>query len=269
MFFPLQYHYMNQHLGEIVKRITKEGYSTISAQFSATRQTPWVDFDYLKTYINKGSNVLDLGCGNGRLWSTLRSYQDLRYTGIDANTHFIQAAVETYVVDKDRTNFVAGDLSNIRSLLAQDEQFDVVTMIASFHHLVSERERLELLQWVHDHLRPGGVLFMTNWNLLRLDVRKKSMWRYAVMRVFDEDYKDFLSSRGINSSLVFSFKDVFTIWQSGTDRVLLYYYAFRAGEIERLCHEAGFLDNKSFYAKRGVASRWWNGENLITIAKKT
>lgn len=44
--------------------------------------------------------------------------------------------------------------------------FDAFFFIASFHHLESYSERLEVLQAVKRALLPGGKIYMTNWNLL-------------------------------------------------------------------------------------------------------
>ncbi len=44
--------------------------------------------------------------------------------------------------------------------------FEALFFIASFHHLETFEERLNVLQEAKKILLPGGKLYMTNWNLL-------------------------------------------------------------------------------------------------------
>ncbi len=55
------------------------------------------------------------------------------------------------------------DMENIDSL---NQTFDAIVFIASFHHLDTEAKRKEVLRKTANLLNPGGIIMMTNWNLL-------------------------------------------------------------------------------------------------------
>jgi len=46
------------------------------------------------------------------------------------------------------------------------ETFDVLLFLASFHHLQSQADRIQVLQDAKKLLQPNGRIYMTNWNLL-------------------------------------------------------------------------------------------------------
>jgi cyclopropane fatty-acyl-phospholipid synthase-like methyltransferase len=51
----------------------KKSYNMAAENFSETRQNAWPEFELLKPYINEGESLLDIGCGNGRLWQFLNA----------------------------------------------------------------------------------------------------------------------------------------------------------------------------------------------------
>jgi 2-polyprenyl-3-methyl-5-hydroxy-6-metoxy-1,4-benzoquinol methylase len=46
-----------------------------------------------------------------------------------------------------------------------DRSFDALLFLASFHHLESVAERLQVLRDSQKLLTPGGRIYMTNWSL--------------------------------------------------------------------------------------------------------
>ena len=69
----------------------KEGYDRISDEFSGTRQYGWKDFEFWKKYLKRGWQVIDCGCGNGRLVDFLEQFQ-VNYVGVDVSKKLISAA---------------------------------------------------------------------------------------------------------------------------------------------------------------------------------
>lgn len=47
-----------------------------------------------------------------------------------------------------------------------NDQFDAIIFLASFHHLESKDERIQVLRDSKRLLNPNGKIYMTNWNLL-------------------------------------------------------------------------------------------------------
>jgi SAM-dependent methyltransferase len=46
-----------------------------------------------------------------------------------------------------------------------ERSFDAIIFLASFHHLETQEERIEVLQDIKKLLSPNGRIYMTNWNL--------------------------------------------------------------------------------------------------------
>lgn len=254
---------MKDSSAEKLFEITRRGYETVSSAFSATRRFSWDDCTPLLSIVKKGMSVLDAGCGNGRMADFL-SKIGISYTGIDDNHDFIRISRERY---GDSSEFYQGDILSLDGIPQLSERtFDVVCSIAVIHHLPSEQMRLKALAQMLRLLKPGGMLFLTNWNLWRFTVYKKSVWKYALERSL-LDPRSYARDYGVNYHDL-SWKDLLTTWKSGTIQAPLYYYSFRCQELKRLCIQSGFAVEDCYYSLKGKRAHWWNGENICLIAKK-
>lgn len=45
------------------------------------------------------------------------------------------------------------------------ESYDAIIFLASFHHLETREERIQVLEDIRKYLTPNGAIYMTNWNL--------------------------------------------------------------------------------------------------------
>lgn len=57
-------------------------------------------------------------------------------------------------------------MNHLEKLSNSDNSYDVIVFIASFHHLHTEQERKAVLNKAKKLLKEGGIIMMTNWNLL-------------------------------------------------------------------------------------------------------
>jgi SAM-dependent methyltransferase len=53
----------------------------------------------------------------------------------------------------------------MQDIRAVDRSFDSLLFLASFHHLESRAERVQVLQNAKKLVAPNGRIYMTNWNL--------------------------------------------------------------------------------------------------------
>jgi len=98
-------------------------------------------------------DLLDLGTGDGRLISLIRSeHPESRAVGLDASEPMLARAAERFSGDP-AVELQAHDL---RDTLDQGQRFDAVVSGLAIHHLEDERKR-ELFGEIHTLLRPGGV----------------------------------------------------------------------------------------------------------------
>ena len=119
---------------------------------------------------------------------------------------------------------------------------DVIFAIASFHHLPPKDQLGALMTW-KTHLKPGGVLIMTNWNLHQKKYRPnllRSLW----------------SGFGLRGCLI--------SWKGQLDR---YYYAFTVRRLSSLLKKAGFEVLENEYVSDAKSSSIWSAKNILTIAQ--
>ncbi len=199
-----------------IREKVKEDYDAIAKTFSETRKKAWPEFDVFKAYLSPGLEVLDLGCGNGRLSAFLQEAQVQSYLGLDQSVELLRMAQKNHPQEA----FILGDMANFSDLLSAhvpdnpSKKYDAIFMIASFHHLPKENQ-LHVLNQVYDRLKPGGFLFMTNWNLFQA-----SFWKAWVKMLISRPY---------------GWKGLPILWQNQVER---FYYAFSPKELRKLFREA-------------------------------
>ena len=113
------------------------------------------DFSFVHKYGNsvmelidadKGSFVLDLGCGNGALTQTLQE-KGYAVKGLDASKELLDIARKNYPA----IEFVQGDAT----AFSISEPVDVVFSNAVFHWINKERQQ-DMLKCVYDALKKNG-----------------------------------------------------------------------------------------------------------------
>lgn len=184
---------------------TVADYDRIAVHFASTRQQPWPEFQELKKYLKPGYQVLDVGCGNGRLAEIVQ--KNNCYIGVDTAKKLLAIARQRY----PQCQFIN---ASMLQLPFPDNSFDLVCAIASLQHIPSAAYRQQALQEMARVCRPGGILFMTNWNLAQAKYQ-----RYRAPQVEGYDDSDWLIP-----------------WKNDRGEILAqrYYHGFSLDEIDRL-----------------------------------
>ncbi len=210
-------------------------YNAIAAHFSQTREFVWADLKPLAKYTRDGDTVLDLGCGNGRLYQIFADLQ-VRYVGIDQSEELIALAKKKF----PEARFLVGNMLDTR---VTEQSVDVVYCIAAFQHIPTTELRLQVLREIKRVLKPGGTLIMTNWNLYSDWARKK----------YTGDEQG----------------DYYIPWKTSFGKNLgtRYYHGFLLEELLDLTEQTGFEMCEQYYVKRGEVASIGNGNNIISIAK--
>lgn len=248
----------------------------------------WEEIEYFLTKYAPFWDVLDAGCGNGRLLGELingienplnvaceieqsimgpRAREDDKslfssYIWIDASEKLLQEANKSYLVIpseagiykkeatilKDLTSsgewqkgvkfsFQLLDMKDISKL--QENSFDSIFFIASFHHLEKLEERLQVLQDTRKIVKTGGKIFLTNWTLesdFNKEKYKHSKIRWSENEFWGADFQ-------------------IKIWEFQR-----YYHSFTLWELESISKKAWFqiIENRLFETER----------NFVTILQK-
>ncbi|MBT5503238.1 class I SAM-dependent methyltransferase [Candidatus Falkowbacteria bacterium] len=229
----------------------KQSYNKIAELFSSTRGYVWGDISFLAKNIKDGDNILDLGCGNGRLVESLQvKGESISYLGIDNSEGLIKQAQKSYPDQK----FEVCDVLDIGDCELGIEKFDVIFMVSSLNHFPKDNQQ-SVIENVKRLLKPGGKLLMVNWNLWNRD-NLKSIWKNVSLAM-----------------ILFGERGVTTHWKTTGVDVPLYYYAFTKGRIKRLLQKNGFTVTKNYYSAKndpdrpGKKSSWLRGLNIVTVAK--
>jgi SAM-dependent methyltransferase len=219
-----------------IQKKVRDDYNTIAKEFSETRQTLWKDFDFFTPYLKRDFSVLDLGCGNGRLLGFLKENGVEGYIGLDQSVELLKEAKKNWPGKK----FLEADMS---SPLPTKKKFDALFVIAAFHHLPPQDHEKTLRMW-KEHLKPGGFLFMINWNLHQV--------RFLPL---------FLRSLLFPN---YGFRGVLVPWK---DSVRRYYFAFTRARLARLFKRSGYSVLFNDYTNEGKSATLFTGKNILTIAQ--
>jgi len=220
--------------------MSKVDYDNIAKDFSKSRKNmKWEEIDYfISTYLSdfENKNFLDIGCWSGRLleqFSNSFDIEKINYLGVDLSIGMIDESKKTYK-NKD---FLVSDMISIDKI--ENKKFDFVFFIASFHHLQTIEERLEVLQKAEKLLNKNGIIFMTNW--------------YLNSSINDEKYKKDIIKNTENEFWSVDYNIYFSEYAR-------FYHCFTLFELEYLFKNNWFeiIENRAFETNK----------NFISIIKK-
>jgi len=228
-------------------RQNQEAYNKIAHHFSGTRYDLWPELKQFEPLVIDGQNILDWGSGNGRLILLLKG-KKVKYFGVDQSEELIKIAKKKHA-EKIKDGSVKFFCTAKKDKKFPDEFFDLVFMVASFHHLPDETSRLKLLKKVYKEMKPGAKLIMTNWNL-------GSTW--AKKKIVKKGWK------------IIGGNDFIVPWKNpqGEVEAERYYHLFTPSELQKLLEESGFRVERMDYDEQGQATDKRGGRNLVTVAKK-
>lgn len=235
--------FMDKKYAKYLLEKTHQNYNQIADDFSRTRTYIWEELGFFGEYAVKGDKILDLGCGNGRLYELLKE-KSVDYYGIDNSEKLIEIAKIRY----PEVKFLVADALN---LPFPDSFFDKVFSIAVLHHIPSEELRLKFLEEIKRVLKPGGLLVATVWDLWQI----KTAWNILIQNTF-------LKILGMSKM---DFKDVFYPWKSSEKKILVqrYFHLFTKKELENLIKRVDFKVKKS-----GIIKRGGKYSNICIVAEK-
>lgn len=229
----------------------RSDYDAIADSFSRTREKPWEGFALIKKYFSKEKNVLDIGCGNGRL-ADFFEYKS--YTGIDISKNLITLAMQRAMHSGKRTaNNIRFEVGNFTAL-PSSKKFDLAVAVAVFHHLPSRSLRKQALKNVHMTLKDNGIFIFSVWNLYQDKYKKQRV--SAILR-------------SILTFGIFHPRDLFIPWKKGLNKRKRYYYAFKKNEVVALLRKTGFDIIDVIPESNGRRVETKNAHNIYFVCKKT
>lgn len=204
-------------------------YNNFAKTFSVSRENmKWEEIEYfLLNYDLEAKSILDIWCGNGRFLSAMKSKKInfSSYLGLDLSVWLLEEASKLHI------GFEFLNL-NMLDLDKLNNKYDAIFFIASFHHLQTLEDRIEVLKKAKNLLSQDWKIFFTNWNLIGQERYKKS---------------EIIDSVNEFWSIDFDIK----IWE-----FTRYYHGFTILELEYLFKEAWFkiIENRVFDNERNIIS---------------
>lgn len=182
---------MDDATARALNAINRSFYRDHAEPFSASREQPWPGWERLAQHVEglatplDGLDLLDVGCGNGRLGRFLAArVPALRYLGVDASAPLLSRAKALLSqgpgcesVELLEHDFVEVDLAAALG----GRRFGFVALFGVLHHVPGRARRRALLDCLVEHLAPQGLLAVTSWRLrqferFRARVRPASAW---------------------------------------------------------------------------------------------
>lgn len=230
---------MKKSTAQKLLKFSEEEYDTYAREFSDCRPFFWRELEHLNKFIKDGDNILDIGCGNGRLLNLFEN-KNINYTGIDSSKELIEIAKKNY---REQRTFLH---ANALSLPFQDKTFDTIFSIAVLHHIPSKQFRTCFVTEANRVLKSKGTLILTVWNIWQ--------WRFLKIHALHIIKK-------ITGRSDLDLGD--TIISFGQKKRQRYVHAFTRRSLYRLLEKNGFIVSSITEAKRrsGYA-------NLLVIAQK-
>ncbi len=232
-----------KHTDKIREQVI-QAYSGIAGEFDQTRKSQWLEFLHFLEYVENDVKVLDLGCGNGRIFDLLKD-KKVDYLGIDNNSNLLEKARVNFPDAK----FQLGDMVDLD---LADETFDVIFNIAAFHHLPGRKLRKQAEKEMHRVLKSDGILILTVWNLFQLKYIT-SLMRSVLSFI-------------IHLGLRHSWNDLWIKW--GNHPVKRYYHAFLPNELLRYFKNKKWKIEEFYFVRKGSRVKFWRSYNLCLIIRK-
>jgi sterol 24-C-methyltransferase len=111
--------------------------------------------------VKEGGNILDIGCGRGRIASHIATETKAHVTGMNIDTNQLEAA-KRFATGKNltkQTNFIQGDLNKL-PLPFKDETLDAVYQVQVFSY---SKDLEKLFADIYRVLKPGGRVACLDW----------------------------------------------------------------------------------------------------------
>lgn len=232
---------MNEQTAKQLIDNTRDDYNLIADQFASTRHFNWTDTTKPIKELGLGKNdkILDLGCGNARLYELLKDY-DIQYFGSDISDRLVNIAKKNV----PHGNF---EVCNLLDTSYKNNFFDSVISIAVLHHIPRVELRKKAFDEMYRITKPGGKILITVWYFWET---KKYLSMIDTATKFDLPYGDF-----------------YMPWKTGSGKEITkrYFHAWCIPELHEFLEESGFTNIE---VKQSLKSSGLPGYNLVAIAQK-
>lgn len=185
--------------------LNRQFYDQFGGDFAATRRSHPPGYDRILPYLQRATNVLDAGCGSGRLLAYLaRQGWSGRYLGVDGSRRLLEEAATTPLGGtRIDARFILADLFEESWLAAARDAapFDAVVSLAVLHHIPGAANRANFLRRLASQLSRRAPLILTTWQFLASERLRRRIvpWERSGLRAEELEPGDYLVGWGEGS----------------------------------------------------------------------
>jgi ubiquinone/menaquinone biosynthesis C-methylase UbiE len=141
---------------DVAKRITVTAEKGTTTEERWRKETPWIVEDMgVRVGVGPESQVLDYGCGTGRIAKGLIERFGCRVVGVDSSRS-MRALAPEYVLSE---RFTVWSPELLDQMLAKGTRFDHACCVWVIQHVPDPGA---VIRTLHAALRPGGRLYLVN-----------------------------------------------------------------------------------------------------------
>jgi tRNA (uracil-5-)-methyltransferase TRM9 len=191
---------MDETTRSALAELNRAFYAEFAGDFARTRRGWPLGFERILPHLRPAANVLDVGCGNGRLLTFLTEHGwPGRYLGVDSSAGLLAAAEQNLKLRPAEASFRTADLLSPHwaATLAEFAP-DAIACLAVLHHIPGAAHRAHLVAECADLLTPGGKLIVSVWQFLSSPRLQERILPWSTTGLTDEDVDpgDYLLSWG-------------------------------------------------------------------------
>jgi len=146
-----------------MNQMNQETYENIADEFSDSRAYIWKCVKDFTSLIKDKSNILEIGCGNGKNIEYILKNKDINIVGIDTCNKFVD------ICKDKKLNVILGDALKLQF---DNNSFDYVLCIAMFHHLLTEKEQDISFKEILRVMNKNSIGIITCWAVEQPDNSK-------------------------------------------------------------------------------------------------
>ena len=170
--------------------LNRDFYAAYAGDFARTRRAWPPGFDLILSHLPPGTNVLDLGCGNGRFLAFLaaRNWRG-SYLGVDNDPHLLSLAQDAaHRPSAIEAAFLQADLLSPACWASlSGRQPDRLVCLAVLHHIPGRSNRSRFVARCAALLPAGGRLILSTWQFLSVERLRSRILPWASVGLSSED----------------------------------------------------------------------------------
>ncbi len=240
-------------------------YNEFAEDYNNKRNKPWKAFIEFFFYLKKREyrfhgTIIDLGCANGRHFTTIKNYRN-RLIAIDNSKEFLKISkkrIEKDFKSKYDLNTIQLVLSDMNYLPIRNDQINTIFSIATIHHIQSYISRKIFFYNIFNILKNNSLIIFSVWR------RWQKKYRFFFFKDFIHRKLGFTEKRKKFIDKNLEFGDIIIPWNLSSRKKVIkrYYHLFSFHELKTLLKKFNIKKIK----KLGGPG---NKDNFFILAKKS